>query len=437
MIGGELYTDWTDGTGWRRVRISWINHSNTKSTSGSGIVPGLLLLLFALFTSLSVLPSTTLSAQARESRADSVELEQLIADYGRGDFLTNARAILLQSVERYQSDLGRALLNFMANRKGTVGWLSPEEELLTYVLLSEGEKLSDVEWITPRLQRRAARPGSHGVINDNLYTKLLERVRRDPTNVLRKVQDGLEEVVEQRFVEVVVNNLSVKGVRKTEDVNSLVDQFVEEYPESSYARIAQSYLYLRTDQELIGAGFFAGYASGGMILSEAEVAGKAFGPSFSGELYVDRFVLSGTLFAGILSVNDSFAVADRFWSSGDASLTGASLDAGYELRFGNLMLTPFIGGTLYELREPREGNLESLEGLSTGGALGFQSGVMVGWRIPFDQPPHIDLRLRLSLIQPGLSSFHSAFSGSIFLTTLSFGLIQRPYTTLPATSNGS
>ena len=227
MIGGELYTDWTDGTGWRRVRISWINHSNTKSTSGSGIVPGLLLLLFALFTSLSVLPSTTLSAQARESRADSVELEQLIADYGRGDFLTNARAILLQSVERYQSDLGRALLNFMANRKGTVGWLSPEEELLTYVLLSEGEKLSDVEWITPRLQRRAARPGSHGVINDNLYTKLLERVRRDPTNVLRKVQDGLEEVVEQRFVEVVVNNLSVKGVRKTEDVNSLVDQLVE------------------------------------------------------------------------------------------------------------------------------------------------------------------------------------------------------------------
>ncbi|MGE3800690.1 MAG: autotransporter outer membrane beta-barrel domain-containing protein [Candidatus Kapaibacterium sp.] len=360
----------------------------------------------------------------------------MIADYGRGDFLTNARAILLQSVERYQSDLGRELLNFMANRKGTSGWLSPEEELLTYVLLSEGQKLSDIEWVAPRLQRRAARPGPHGIINDNLYTKLLERLRRELTNVLRKVEDGLEEEVERRFVEVVVNNLSVKGVRKTEDVNSLVDQFVEEYPESPYVRTAQSYLYLRTDQELLGAGLFAGYASGGMILSEAEVAGKAFGPSFSGELYVDRFVLSGTLFAGILSVSDSFAVADRFWSSGDASLTGASLDAGYELRFGNLMLTPFLGGTLYELREPREGSLESLEGLSTGSRLGFQSGVMVGWRIPFDQPPHIDLRLRLSMIQPGLSSFHPAFDGSIFLATLSFGLIQRPYTTLPATSNG-
>ena len=374
------------------------------------------------------------SAHAQEN--DSLRFERLISGYGRSDFPTSARALLRHYVERDQADQGVLLLDFMQRRKGTAGWLSPEEELLAHLLFSDVSRLLDTAWIRPRLARRALRPGSHGIIADDLYERLLGRLRRDPEEMLRRIERGAGENAERGFLHLLVNNLSVRGVRSVDDVNGMVEQFLKDHPESSYAPLARGYLFLRTDQELIGGGLFAGYASGGVVFAGSDIPGSVFGPSFSGELYVDRFVLSGSLFAGVLSLSDSFEVGRVFWRSGDAALTGGSLDAGYEFRFGNLMLTPFVGGTLYELREPNEEGNKSGKGMSTGGEPGFQTGVMLGWRIPFDVPPHIDLRLRLSLVQPGLSDFSSALDGSIFLATLSFGLIQRPYNTLPAAGYG-
>ena len=386
-------------------------------------------LLFLCWSSIQV------TAQDLPSGGDSLAMEELVATSGRQDFISNARSLLRRRIERYERGEGRALLDFMVRRSGATGWLAPEEELLAHLLLTDTARLLDPLWLEPPLQQRLFRSGPHGTISDDLYIRLLERLRRGREDILHRLASKKSEM-EERFLELLVNGLATKGVRKTGEYNGMVKEFIRTYPSSPFAPLARRYLYLETEQATVGAGLFAGYASGGMLSSGEGGAGRLSGASFSGELYVSHALLSGTLFAGTLDLSDSFAVASDTWSNGSASLTGFSLDAGYEFRFGNLMLTPFIGGTLYELREPREVDPESRKALSTGGMFGYEGGVIIGQRIPFDIPPHIDLRLRLSLVAPRLGDFNEALRGTAFLATHSFGHVQRPYTTLPAAANG-
>ena len=362
---------------------------------------------------------------------DSLRLERLVMERSHSDFSTSARALLLRRVKGYQFDQGVELLTFMERRKGTKGWITPDEEVLAQLLLMNTTFLLDTNRIAELLKARLSHYGGHGIIKDNLYNDLSQNLRGDPDEILRRVERGGKNEEERRFLEILVNGLAVRGVRKTENVNQRVAQFVQEYPNSPYGRIAEDYLQLNTVQATIGGGLFAGYTFGGAVTG---LSGTAFGPFFSGELYIDHVLLSVSLFAGVLTISDSFSVADRFWRSGDASLTGGSLDIGYEGRSNNVVLTPFVGLTLYELQEGQGVSLESDDLFTTGSSFGFQAGVMAGLRVPFDVPPHIDLKLRFALIQPGFTSYSEQLESPLFLTTLSFGLIQRPYTTRPGRS---
>lgn len=319
----------------------------------------------------------------------------------------------------------------MRVRIGTGGWLSPEEELFVRTLVADLQFLRDEGELTALLRSRVERPGPNPAYRDNLVREFRSMLR-SAAGMLRDTlkQRGAADI-ERQFFHLLINAQQVTSVRRVDDVNSAVDDFVSTFLGSRQAEIADSYLRLQRSVSRTGAGFFLGYAYGGMIGSPEGFAGRSDGPTIGGELYINRWTVTGELTIGRLGIRDSFAIGNKTWDVGDAVLAGGLLGAGYELRSGDALFTPFAGGTFFDLQEDNAGERRGEE-LTTGLQFGVAVGTLVTYRIPFDQGPHLDLRLRVSATFPGFARYASELEGALVHIGASFGFVGRPYYVEPA-----
>ena len=113
--------------------------------------------------------SQALLSQDREVNSDSLRLENLVMKSSGSDFNTSARALLLRTVRGYQNELGEELFRFMERRRGTKGWVTPDEEVLARLLLTNTAFLLDTNQIERVLGERLRYYGPHRIIQDDLY----------------------------------------------------------------------------------------------------------------------------------------------------------------------------------------------------------------------------------------------------------------------------
>ncbi len=381
-----------------------------------------LLVAFAVLTS-------AVKGQDVSSTVDSLQLEKLIEAYGPGDFRSNARRALLGLLRENQTESASALLAFVPHRKGGQGWLVPAEELLAHTLIADLGFLRDTAALVSLLASYVQKPGGSEVFEDKLLTQLRQILQTNPGLPLRRLQASKAGLGETHFFQLLQNAQLVSGVRTVKDINSQVDRFLEDYPSSQYAFIADRYLRSHLAMSSFGTGFFLGYALGGIVGSESGVPGRVDGFTVRGALYQDQFTFSAELLVARLSLQDSFRVEKDLWQAGSAGMLGVMFDVGYEFPVGGALLTPFAGGTLYRLRQ--DSAETSSSAVSTGLRVGAALGVNLAYRVKFDTGPHLDLGLHLATILPGFSTYSSHLDGAVITVGMSFGFVGRPYQVLP------
>ncbi len=59
--------------------------------------------------------------------------------------------------------------------------------------------------------------------------------------------------------------------------------------------------------------------------------------------------------------------------------------------------------------------------------IGYDVGAILGYRIPFDVGPHLDLRVQAGRMATALGDYDPGFSGGLWYLRLGFALVQRPY----------
>ena len=387
------------------------------------------LLLFAV---LAVLPPL-IKGQDVSLPMDSLQLEQLVEAYGPGDFRSNARRAVLSLLRDNHVESASELVEFVEYRKGGEGWLVPAEELLVQTLIADIAFLRDTVLFVSLLARYVQEPEGSAIFEDRLLPKLRQILQNNPDVPLRRIQASKAGLSELHFFQLLQNAQLVSGVRTVKDINSQIDRFLEDYPSSKYGLIANTYLRSHLAMASFGAGFFLGYTLGGMAGSESGVPGRVDGFTVRGALYQDHLTFSAELLIARLSLRDSFSVGNNLWKAGSAGLLGMMLDIGYEFPLGGALFTPFIGGTVYRLRQ--DSAESSSKARSTGLHVGPAFGCNLAYRVKFDTGPHLDFGLHLTAIFPGLSNYSSDLDGALILVGMSFGFVGRPYQVLRGTGN--
>ena len=383
-----------------------------------------------LCTLLCLMPQSV-QAQHFAWPEDSIRYEELVQSHGPGDFRTSARRSLLSSIRQNQPQRASGILLFMARRKNVDRWLTSQEYLLAETLIADTTFLRDTGRVVQLLKESFQHTGGEGGFDDNLLLNMRRILRDKPERTIRRLLQFGATQAELQFFQLIQNAQLVSGVRTVKEMNELVDRFREDFPESDYAMLAARYLRFDLARASFGSGFFLGYAFGGVVGSSSGIPGKSDGLSVRAALFKDRFTLSASLFAARLFVQDTLSAGTDRWGQGLAGMLGGMLDIGYEIQGGDAMITPFVGGTMYRLRQ--DGSSPNDRGVSTGLRLGIGFGTDLAYRLKFDTGPHLDLGLRLTAIIPGFSGYSTRLDGTLVLLGVSFGFVGRPYTVVSRT----
>lgn len=364
--------------------------------------------------------------QTHGSDQDSLRFEEEITAYGPGDFRTSARRALLGFLRGKTAAETSALLDFVGHRAGGERWLAPEEELVVRTLIADLSFLQDTAGLSVLLARSLSTPGSSPEFDDTFLSACLQFLRSDPGLPLRRLGGVGQQAVERRFLQLLINSRLVSGIRTVHQMNDQIDRFLEDTSSAPYARIADLYLRSHLEESSYGAGFFLGYGMGGATGSGSSIPGRVNGFAMRGAFYLHRVTLEAGLLAARMSLNDTFSVGGDRWDDGAAGLLGGILDAGYELQTGGALITPFLGASLFRLRQDSAGL--SGQPITTGLRLGAALGMNLAYRVKFDTGPHLDLGLRFTTIFPGFTGYEERLDGAILLVSASFGFVGRPYT---------
>lgn len=388
--------------------------------------PRCLPILAAVLLSI-LLCSSPLRAQ---SGSDSLDIERAISAERKDlSYAGRARMLLLRRLRTSESLAARRLLVFMdARRTGeSVNWLTVSERLIAETLIGDSLLIRD----TARLERllataRITEPQniSH---TDNLYPALRDLLRGQSDVVTSRFLNWQPTAQEQRFINLLINHLYIRGLRAQEDLNVRVDEFARKMPDALLLPIAQRHIRKEYAEADFGAAFSAGYSLGTFDGALRDIFDFYHGPSLAGELYLYRVTLAGHINFGVAHAEREFIAGGELWERGYASFLNASLCAGHEFRFGRLALTPLAGLAMQSVRGADSSGVDEAGIPRTRDRIGLEIGGIIGYRIPSDQGTHIDLRARIGRTWSGISSYDPKFSGALWYIQFAFALVQRPY----------
>lgn len=365
---------------------------------------------------------------AQES-VDSLAIEHRITiAYPGRSFIESARSLMFNDLEAGNVRQASDLLVFMDRRRMSDGtlWLGPAERLLAEVAINDTASLNDRMYLA-NLLAGTVDPRQRLAFNDRLLERLRELLRKNLIRISTAF-DGTDPTPEQRrFFVLLINHLLVVGYRARAEVNDLVDRFAIDFPGTWRADLATRYIMRPYDEADFGAGFSAAYAAGRFDASLADIFSSFHAPVLAGEVYLYRVTIVGMFMIGVANAPASFTAGGRMWKQGEASFISASLDAGYEFRFARLAFTPLAGLAVQSIRSAGDEELESNSLPRTRNRLGLDIGVSVGYRIPFDIGPNIDLRIRFDRTTTALGDYDPVFSGALYSVAIGFALVHRPY----------
>jgi hypothetical protein len=360
-------------------------------------------------------------------RADSLRYEKLIAgSYPDRSFASNARLMLSGKLKAEDAVGAHRLIEFMDHRLSFDGqWLTASERLLAETILADTILVADSDHIATLLAGSQRLKGDP-TIDDQLLQREHELLRGDAERITSRFDEHGRSQQERRFFNLLLNHLLVKGYRARAALNELVERFALEYASSWRAEVARSYFIRPYDEADFGAAFSVAYAAGRFDGSLGRLFDAFYGPVLGGEFYLYGGTIAGSLTIGVATAPASFRAGNDIWSAGKSSFLNGSLGAGYELRLGRLAITPTIGLALQSARGPgEESEPDTLP--RTGNRLGLDAAILIGYRIPFDIGPSIDLRIRLGRTSTTIGDYDPQFNGGLYSVQIGLALVQRPY----------
>ncbi|MEO5930739.1 MAG: hypothetical protein ABIR47_12455 [Candidatus Kapaibacterium sp.] len=365
-----------------------------------------------------------------QTGADSLRIESRIA-LERSDlsFAASARFMLLRELGERDIRGVRDLLAFMGRRRSPDGssWLSPAERLIAETIAADTLLVRNFSRLESLLSTAAIGPRQSMLFNDKLYARQQEVLKRDADVVASRFDQFGPSAVERVFYNLLINNQFSRGYRAQEELNNRIDTFQRHHPAEPLAQLAGEYfrkIYWEVDY---GAGFMAGYTVGTFDKRLGERLNLFHGPVLSGELYFHRITMAGTAMFGTARAPSSFVAGGEEWNHGDLPCVTMSLDFGYEIRTGRFAITPMAGIAGLSVMSADSGAAGSLPLGDTHTRIGYDVAAIVGYRIPSDVGPHIDLRFVVGRRWTGLGDYDPSFAGSLWYLHLAFALIQRPY----------
>ncbi|MBS1912702.1 MAG: hypothetical protein JST22_12010 [Bacteroidetes bacterium] len=364
---------------------------------------------------------------AQESGAvpDSAAVARtIVTAYPGLPFLVAARRLLARDLERGDRVEARNVLSTIDRTDASA--LTASERLLAETMLADPALLRDTARLSALLEQAVPAFGEHPDYRDRLYPALREALRTRADAVAAVLDDRAPSDAERAFFNLLINHLFVSGLRGREELNRRVENFAGQYPASPLVPLARRYIHRDYGEVPFGAAFSAGYGVGRFSGDLGDRFAYAHGLLLAGELYIREVTVAASFLFGVAHATNPFTARGSAWPQGNAELTSIALDLGYEFRNGRLAVTPFAGLGVQNVSRAVTDDTAP-EPPHTGDAIGYDIGLMIGCRVPFDAGPHLDFRVRVGCTHTGLSSYDPSFSGSFWYITLGFALVQRPY----------
>jgi hypothetical protein len=374
---------------------------------------------------LAIIPCVATAQRASDSAAidRAIRLE-------RSDlpFAASARMLLLRRLRQGDARGGRSLLVFMGRRPDDAAtWLTARERLLAETIIADTLLVRERERMTSLLATAAISAKQNLAYDDRLFESERDLLRESVDAVAARFDENDPTPAERTFYNLLINQLFTRGYRAQEKINDRVDAFAGAYPASPLVPIAREYLKKAYGETDFGAAFMAGYAFGGFDGGLGRRFDLFYGPSLSGELYLYRITIAGVVTFGNAVAPQPFTAGGEQWLSGSQSFINLALDGGYELRFGRLAITPLLGLAGQAIRGADSAGSDPAALPRTNVRLGYDLGAIIGYRIPFDVGPHLDLRVQGGRAAVSFDGYDPSLSGSLWYIRLGFALIQRPY----------
>lgn len=377
------------------------------------------------FTCVLALLCVQLHAQETGVRADSAATAQAITTAFPGlPFMASARRLLLRDLRSLNRAEARSVLLLVDRTDASA--LTGCERLIAETMLGEPALLRDTARLEMMLAEAVPAAGNHPGFNDGMYPALRELLRSQAVAIAAAFDERGPSEAERMFFNLLINHLFVNGLRGREELNTRTDQFAAQYPASPLVPLAERHIHLDYGEVPFGAAFSAGYGVGSFSGELGDRFAYAHGPMLAGELYIREVTVAASFIFGIAHASSPFTAHSVAWPQGNAELTNVAIDLGYEFRSGRLAVTPFAGLGVQNISiSSNDGTMADAP--HTGDAIGYDIGVMLGARIPFDVGPHLDFRARLGCTHTALASYDPSFAGTLWYVTIGFALVQRPY----------
>lgn len=365
------------------------------------------------------------------SQLDSMGIAQRIAaEVNATTFGGRARLSLLKSMRSGEFDVVAELLDFMdryGQSLGAADWLTPAERLLSESLLGDPRLVVRASRLNDMLVGWRERPHQHPLYQDQLHDKLRELLRVSVDAVFQLLDRWRVDPEDRFFFLILVNHLTIQGIRGREQLNGMIDSFAVEYPASSLVEIARGHIQFVYRERPIGGAIHVGYEVGLFDDGLERLYRRYYGPVIGGEFYAWEMTLAARLSIGLADGKESFHAGGEAWPVGESSMLSLSLDLGYEVRFGRLAFTPMAGVALQHLRSADSIGVATESRPNAGGRIGYDVAMQTTYRIAFDRGPHVDLRMRLGRTDSSLENYDAILGGGLWYVGLGIAIVHRPY----------
>ena len=212
--------------------------------------------------------------------------------------------------------------------------------------------------------------------------------------------------------------------------------FTAKYPDSPYRPYINIFLYTPLEPAPIGFGFDLGLFTGVGTFngSLGEVLHQNVAIQLGLDVAYHRLVAQMRLEGVLTSLRRDITVDGIDWFRGEnVSYTSPSIDIGYKLYAGHLIITPFAGVSLNTITHDNLDEVPELENAGTATVGGWQYGINLDYAPVkpvltglYPRDTYFFARLRLVVKDPQLEKDMPQLDGSMWSLSLSLGAFNRP-----------